>query len=101
MRISDWSSDVCSSDLFFADQILDQQMAAGGVGHPRIEGRELLRDDRDIIIMLDRPLAELFARQAAIGPHDGKGVLSGPFRLTARLEGGIEILFCKHHHLSS
>src|SRR3546814_3376711 len=76
MRISDWSSDVCSSDLFFADQILDQQMAAGGVGHPRIEGRELLRDDRDIIIMLDRPLAELFARQAAIGPHDGKGVRS-------------------------
>src|SRR3546814_6599455 len=45
MRISDWSSDVCSSDLHFGRQRLDQQFA-----DPVVE----LRDDLDAHEIADR-----------------------------------------------
>src|SRR3546814_15505799 len=44
MRISDWSSDVCSSDLFDDDRILAvegiarREMGAGGTGDDNIAG---------------------------------------------------------------
>src|SRR3546814_9847461 len=31
MRISDWSSDVCSSDLYGGDQAFDHQAGPGGI----------------------------------------------------------------------
>src|SRR3546814_9409833 len=38
VRISDWSSDVCSSDLNFAEVRLDEAGAAGSIRRVRIEG---------------------------------------------------------------
>src|SRR3546814_9823474 len=38
MRISDWSSDVCSSDLAFADQVETMVEELAKKGHPAIEG---------------------------------------------------------------
>src|SRR3546814_7497979 len=53
MRISDWSSDVCSSDLSGGDADHDQRRPQGGPGartarrQLRIEAREC-EDDRDL-----------------------------------------------------
>src|SRR3546814_8730389 len=44
MRISDWSSDVCSSDLLFADAA---RMVIQPVGRPRIHIFPGLRADRE------------------------------------------------------
>src|SRR3546814_19815427 len=36
MRISDWSSDVCSSDLFNMDMLSDREQLAAALGRPSI-----------------------------------------------------------------
>src|SRR3546814_11811356 len=56
MRISDWSSDVCSSDLFLSLGRLDQPAVSDRVGHVR-----LLREC--LVVGLDGVLVAAGARQ--------------------------------------
>src|SRR3546814_15673532 len=70
MRISDWSSDVCSSDLRADQRDAADAEARGAAARPEGAARrpaELAR--------LDRPLlpgaARAGARQARLGPHAG------------------------------
>src|SRR3546814_8302968 len=60
MRISDWSSDVCSSDLTSADWL--QRMENGGVpGGPVLNVSEMHNDPqtlaREMVVELDHPRA--------------------------------------------
>src|SRR3546814_19898295 len=82
MRISDWSSDVCSSDLAFAESRVRSLYAAGkplarirqtlavkGVSKPDIEAAlERLRDEAETPIS-DLPAAVAFARRRKLGPY--------------------------------
>src|SRR3546814_15789436 len=43
MRISDWSSDVCSSDLLVADRILTGRQVGADIGETAFIGRLALR----------------------------------------------------------
>src|SRR3546814_5518393 len=45
MRISDWSSDVCSSDLALARQLLERYLAESEIGLDQIEVRARELDD--------------------------------------------------------
>src|SRR3546814_12833246 len=51
MRISDWSSDVCSSDLrgVIHAHVGDAQVAAAAVGERYLEPQPLLAGDRDAV----------------------------------------------------
>src|SRR3546814_17912519 len=57
MRISDWSSDVCSSDLLLPRREADGRAAAGG--EPQLVGVALLH--------LDRLIGDLVPRLGQIG----------------------------------
>src|SRR3546814_3073895 len=74
MRISDWSSDVCSSDLRLAEDVAEIEHAHGGAGHAgNLHGRQLhaagvLHLDLDFLIVdlaLAQAGAELLARVGA------------------------------------
>src|SRR3546814_9559823 len=73
MRISDWSSDVCSSDLGFAD--LPRRLLAGRCGHPRrrtAPKRAIGRTDRAVDLRTRRAEGRGGARrwrQRAAGVH--------------------------------
>src|SRR3546814_1088685 len=60
MRISDWSSDVCSSDLEHNVQLVDQRHVLDCAGRRRIERQHALRPAHETehlaaVHMLDRP----------------------------------------------
>src|SRR3546814_8686406 len=94
MRISDWSSDLCSSDLFLGDQLASSRDAAGFIA-------SRILDDRDdftavnATLFIDVPIvgngadlgfAEL-ARRAGERSHDANldGVGSDADRKSTRL----------------
>src|SRR3546814_2456140 len=62
MRISDWSSDVCSSDLF--DDIIARWRAGGGAGTPWIAVESLYSMDGDRAPLAD--LASIADRHDAV-----------------------------------
>src|SRR3546814_4474115 len=61
MRISDWSSDVCSSDLVDRSVGLDEVIVAaefGGAMHRRDDSRRHRRADPERIVDRDHPVAD-------------------------------------------
>src|SRR3546814_21070184 len=73
MRISDWSSDVCSSDLPCARRGIGRAVRSGG--HERSGGRRRDEDLRDIGAMRDR------LRGTYTAPSDPNGILSRTTRV--------------------
>src|SRR3546814_1477284 len=66
MRISDWSSDVCSSDLY---QLANGRMAklfddSALVGEPWLVASELRFEARDALLLRAAPVDERFLRSA-------------------------------------
>src|SRR3546814_13249107 len=60
MRISDWSSDVCSSDLLDLNPILVRADAGGFPAYDTIEGRNEVQETLDAQIIKDaKPVFEL------------------------------------------
>src|SRR3546814_5225919 len=52
MRISDWSSDVCSSDLLSASLSRDPDIEVVGAASNAMEGRQLIKElDPDVITL--------------------------------------------------
>src|SRR3546814_10452168 len=82
MRISDWSSDVCSSDLVDGDQLaLDVEMPEG----PAVARRRALQVGADLV---DRAL-EVGGDEGAVGAHLGAPALVGPVQHGARLQQAV------------
>src|SRR3546814_2065519 len=80
MRISDWSSDVCSSDLqpvrVAADQVAEERAVAGaddmhGIDDAR-HRRAVAVDRGDDIVQLVRGRVEALERPAAVRPQIGR-----------------------------
>src|SRR3546814_19462797 len=57
MRISDWSSDVCSSDLFYRGPVIGLEAREGGIG--RTAERPEQRDEREQRRNTDEPTLAL------------------------------------------
>src|SRR3546814_3088607 len=104
MRISDWSSDVCSSDLLAALLLVAlQQFARVGqhIGGEQIRSMELPQR-RDHIVLrrriltqfLDQPFPQLFDRALTVETAD-KAV--GAFLQAMRLPGGPIVQNILHH----
>src|SRR3546814_11409987 len=52
MRISDWSSDVCSSDLIAAEAILVELLVRFDIPQPAAVGADLVGDDDAAVIVI-------------------------------------------------
>src|SRR3546814_15782743 len=73
MRISDWSSDVCSSDLTRKASVMHAALAAGA--HLVNDVSALLWDDRalDLVVRGGCPVILMHSPDPAKGPHGGNG----------------------------
>src|SRR3546814_13237812 len=73
MRISDWSSDVCSSDLTRKASVMHAALAAGA--HLVNDVSALLWDDRalDLVVRAGCPVILMHSPDPAKGPHGGNG----------------------------
>src|SRR3546814_19627947 len=69
MRISDWSSDVCSSDLRLAEDLVDA-VAGGENARSRGAGGAAGGDDVALVVHLHRALEYLGGRIVADGDED-------------------------------
>src|SRR3546814_8638384 len=74
MRISDWSSDVCSSDLALAAQRLLAAIGRHPCARPFPVAREIVEvEDADILVRLE--VIDLEGADLGIEDRDGAGVL--------------------------
>src|SRR3546814_8622108 len=74
MRISDWSSDVCSSDLHLDDieaviKILAKCAAADQLAHMLVRGRDHAHVDGDLAFGADRAHCALLQREQQLDLH--------------------------------
>src|SRR3546814_20868386 len=90
MRISDWSSDVCSSDLDLAEQL---QRAAVAARSQRLgERREAHRPRRvDVVPAIGKAKARPHPLARAIGRVDGEIFAAGLGPVTAAAEAELRI----------
>src|SRR3546814_10396520 len=78
MRISDWSSDVCSSDLFAAKAIAPKCAPTGSIRFLAALGRLPARRQRlgatAVAVLADQPEVDLALLQAGLEHHDAGAV---------------------------
>src|SRR3546814_18783910 len=90
MRISDWSSDVCSSDLF-DDVDAARQFALGIAKHFAVlggdDGRKLVEVSVDQFQELEHPACAARRGRGGPGGEGGGGGAHGGFRSEARRVG--------------
>src|SRR3546814_14505635 len=88
MRISGWSSDVCSSDLPGFNRALDAQRPVGSLLKPFVYMLALAQPGRYALASFidDAPIVVELARRKTWSPENSDGVSHGRVRLIAGLE---------------
>src|SRR3546814_11771986 len=90
MRISDWSSDVCSSDLAGANVVV---FGLGGIGLNVIQGAKMVGADKIIGVDLNperEAMARKFGMTHFINPNEVENVVDHIIQLT---DGGADYSF--------
>ena len=78
---------------FLAQQVLQHVLARIQIGQLAVQMRELLRNQLDVVVMLDGPEAELLARELTPRPGLGERMRTRMALGTGRSERGVELFF--------